>query len=101
MPGYVLLLMLAVLATARLTRLVNADSITAPVRAWWLARVGPRSTAAEFMTCPWCVGFWAALLVIGTGLLALHTGALWWWAAPAAVLATSYLVGLLAALDRG
>ncbi len=100
LPGYACLFLLATLATARLTRLVNADTITATLRASWLTRFGARTTAGGFITCPWCVGFWAALLVTGTGVWAYTTNALAWWAIPATVLAISWLVGVLAGLDR-
>lgn len=57
------ILLLAFGATARLTRLITGDTITRPLRERIATRYGPDSMPAEFVTCPWCVGFWVALLV--------------------------------------
>jgi hypothetical protein len=51
------------LATARLTRLIVADQITAPLRsaAW---RVDPHMWHVGYLvSCPHCTGIWAALAV--------------------------------------
>lgn len=47
------------LATFRVTRLVTSDSITAPLR----ARVPAETLAGELVRCPWCVGWWSAVLI--------------------------------------
>lgn len=53
----VLLLVVAGLATYRLTRLVTADRITEPVRQW----VEQRSSWAGYLvTCDWCLSMWVA-----------------------------------------
>lgn len=91
---------LAVGAAARLTRAVTADRITAAFRAWWLARYGATSLAGEFITCPWCIGLYFSLVVVGTGWWAAVTGHPWWWIIPCAALTVSYVVGLLGAIDR-
>lgn len=57
------ILLLAFGAVARLTRLVNNDTITRPLRDRVAARFGPSSMPREFVGCPWCVGFWMSLLV--------------------------------------
>lgn len=44
-------------ATYRLTRLVTADRITEPVRAWVEQR-GPR--VGYLVTCDWCLSVWIA-----------------------------------------
>lgn len=46
------------LAAFRVWRLVAEDLIFEPLRARLLAT---DSTAEEFVTCPWCSGFWVAL----------------------------------------
>lgn len=50
-------------ATARLTRLVTLDTITAPIRAGMIRRLGPKSMWVEWIRCPWCVGLWLAFAV--------------------------------------
>jgi hypothetical protein len=58
-----LLVTLAVLATARLTRLVTTDSITDPARAWLHDHTPPWVT--YLVHCPWCVSVW-----LGAGVAA-------------------------------
>ena len=88
-------------ASARLTRLVTADSITTFARTAFLRRfkgeVAAR-TAAEFITCPWCVGFWVALSVT---LSAYAWGDQLWFIVATTALTVAHVVGLLARLDRG
>jgi hypothetical protein len=88
--------LLAAGAVLRLTRLVTADSIAAPLRSAWHARAGgPRTLAGGFISCPWCVSFWVAILVVLAAGLFGHTA--WFWG-PAMVLSLSWLAGLLGAL---
>lgn len=56
-----LLVLLAVLATARLTRLINDDAILDRPRAW--VQRGGESKLAYFVTCPWCVSIWVGACV--------------------------------------
>lgn len=53
--------------TARITRLITEDTITAPLRSAVGARIirarGPRSMWVEWIRCPWCVGLWLAFAV--------------------------------------
>jgi len=52
-----LTVILAALATYRLTRLVTADVIAEPVRQW----VGKRNqTLGYLVTCDWCLSIWVA-----------------------------------------
>jgi hypothetical protein len=54
-------LLVDVAATARLTRLVTLDEVSAPVRDWaW--RSGHRRTT-YLVNCPHCVSVWAGLAV--------------------------------------
>ncbi|QHB37313.1 hypothetical protein I5G58_gp011 [Mycobacterium phage BirdsNest] len=115
----VLVLVIFVLAIARLTRIINADKIADPIRLWPAgkvreatlagheARAHGRSaeaavyarrqqrwaTAFEFVQCPWCVGWWFALA--GAIVPVWFIGWPWWAMFPVA-LATSHLVGVLA-----
>ena len=71
-----LLVVLAIGATMRLTRLVNEDAITEPIRSWFFRRDGDELEPDEigrwayFITCPWCVSIWVGALVAYT--------AIWW-----------------------
>lgn len=49
--------LLVALSAYRLTRLVTADKITEPIRAWVEAR-GPR--IGYLVTCDWCLSVWVA-----------------------------------------
>jgi Protein of unknown function (DUF1360) len=68
---------LMTLATWRLTRLFVYDNITKFIREqFWdvvkagkgytleKPKVGPRRTMADLLSCPWCIGVWAAAVVI-------------------------------------
>lgn len=68
---------LMTLATWRLTRLFVYDNITKFIREqFWdvvkagkgytleKPKVGPRRTMADLLSCPWCIGIWAAATVI-------------------------------------
>lgn len=57
-------------ATARLTRLITEDTITAPLRLAVMNRWGPQSKPYEWVRCPWCVGLWTAYGVA----IAVHAG---------------------------
>lgn len=68
---------LMTLATWRLTRLFVYDNITKFIREqFWdvvkvgeghtleKPKVGPRRTLADLLSCPWCIGVWAAAVII-------------------------------------
>lgn len=60
--GGLLALVIGGLATARLTRLITTDEITSPLRrvAW---KIDPNLRHVGYLiTCPYCVGVWAAAL---------------------------------------
>lgn len=86
---------LAIGAALRLTRLITRDTITRPLRNWVVNRYGPETMPDEFVRCPWCVGFWISLLVAAAALIPpiAHSGA---FLLLAAALTLSYLVGLAA-----
>ena len=91
-----LVLIVYVLAVARLTRLINADTVLDPVRLALARAFGHQSTLIYFLGCVWCVGFWLSLVTAVIPVLALSLS---WWMLPLIALATSHLVGLLARLD--
>lgn len=93
----ILLLILYALSLLRVTRLINADTITDPIRIAAAHAFGPESTVVYFLQCPWCVSIW---LAFGTGWIVpvLTPLPLWIW--PFLALAASYLAGIAAAIDR-
>lgn len=97
--GYtILVLVVYVLAVARVTRLINFDSVLDPVRVAVARVFGPGSKIVYFLGCPWCVGWWAAL--VGAAGPVMVIGWPWWATLPIA-LAASHLVGVAAALSAG
>lgn len=87
-------ILIAALATYRLTRLVTADKITEPLRDWISRR---SSTLGYLITCDWCLSIWISPLI--AMLLILHPeGDLTRWGLLA--LAFSALTGLLSLLER-
>lgn len=109
-------LLLDALATFRLVRLVTSDTITAEARDAVIRRAyvrAGRSTAKPFdgrpggwaddvvpndpdppklatlVTCPWCAGFWVALVVVAARRRAPRS-----WALVAEALALSAAAGL-------
>lgn len=114
----VLLLVLLIGASARLTRLTTTDTITAPIRDPILERVlrpraqrraldqgealppptRLRSTLYTLLTCHWCVGFWIAAAVV---LAATAWGHTLYFQVAAAILTVSYALGWLADNEAG
>lgn len=115
----VLVLAIYALAVMRITRLINADKIADRLRLYPATKVREatvrkyeamgagleahveRAEAAEqrwagvleFVQCPWCVGWWAALAAAPLPVWAIG----WpWWAVPGVALACSHLVGVCA-----
>lgn len=87
--------LLAAGAVLRLTRVVTADTIGAPLRSAWYARFPKHSDLGTFVSCPWCVSFWVAVPVVAAAALFGTTA--WFWA-PAMVLTLSWLAGLAGSL---
>lgn len=91
-------LLLAALATARLTRLITTDRITEAPRNWIIRRLPRESLLAYLLVCSWC-----SSIYVGVGL-----GAAWWawgdhrwFAAGCAALAFSYVAGWLSGREGG
>lgn len=85
-----------VLAVARLTRLINFDTIMYWLHTLAAHRWSPGAWQVEFLECPWCVGMWVSLGTAWFPIWKLEIG--WWWYAPLA-LATSMVIGLAAPLS--
>ena len=92
-----LLILLALVATARLTRLVTADYVTRPVRRFIDRRWGEESWQSYLSTCDWCAS-------IHTGGIVATAITLWpenrVVIAALVALAGSYVTGLAAQLER-
>lgn len=85
---------LGAFAAHRLTIIVTADKITAPLRA--RAQKATGSRRAYLVTCPWCVGIYAgALLALLWWLLAGHQSREELWTAGAAALAWASCAAIL------
>lgn len=94
--------LVAILATARLTRLLVVDSW--PPAAW--LRIKWDSLTAEkdgedgpwgaLVHCPWCMAPWMAVVVFGSGLLTDFN--VWWWII-FGWLALSYVAASIVARD--
>ena len=93
-----LTLTLYVLVAARLTRLVNYDTILDPARLWIARRITAArptptrwTTVAEFMGCPWCVGMWISVALAPAAIAVLA----WpWWTWAVLPFACSHLIGI-------
>lgn len=93
----ILVIILFVLAVSRLTRLVNKDYITDPLRLYVMRRFGgPNSVPAYFLSCPWCVSMWVALMVAPLVILATSLS---FWLFPVLALAASQITGWLDKFD--
>lgn len=90
-------LLVAALATARLTRLVTRDRITHAPRRWILRRLDPQGLTAYLLVCDWCASMYTGLGVAAAGHLAGQWS--WQWVAPLA-LAFSFTTGWLASMER-
>jgi len=118
----ILILALYVLAAARVTRLINFDTVLDPLRLWIARRaqtakraqdeasvagqrvaaasagrrMGRWNTLASFLGCPWCVGFWIS---VGGAFVAVWLVQWQWWCVAPVALACSHLVGVMAPLS--
>lgn len=90
--------LLALGATARLTRFVTDDYLARHLRAFVIRRAGPQSDFAYLIACPWCLGLWVAGAVMSVAwFYGEHPGFL----IPAAALSVSWLYGIAASLLDG
>jgi hypothetical protein len=86
------LLLILSLAGFRITRLITQDTITEPIRNAIWNKFPPSTQIGYLFTCNWCTGFWVALLVFIS-----------WVVAPEAtivvslVLSISTIIGLISA----
>jgi len=100
----VLIIVLAALAVARVTRLVTEDKLLEPLR-FWLGKKWPAESQRLYLFhCPWCFGMWvsiaAAPIVWFVADLSNKVGVTAWLGVPLLALAISHVVGLLKGVDR-
>jgi hypothetical protein len=98
-----LILAVYVLACARLTRILNGDTILDPVRLWIAGRSLDLDRSASekqrwgkllyWVECPWCAGLWICLL---SAYLPVWLIGWPWWALFPVGLAASHLIGVFA-----
>ena len=89
-------LLVAALATARITLLITTDRITRAPREWLLRRMDADSLGAYLIVCNWCVSVWAGAGMAVAG--AAYGSWPWIWAVPLA-LAFSMTAGVLASRE--
>ena len=99
-----IILILTVLAVARLTRLVTEDKILEPFRFRLAARWPADSQRLYLFHCPWCFGMWVAIvaspIVWFTAGLSDRLDLTAWVGVPLLALGISHAVGLLRGVER-
>lgn len=99
----ILLFVIGVLATARLTKLIVEDDWppTMWFREWYIVKLTKGNGWAKLVECVFCVAPWVALVNVGLAWLSFDgDGSLdWWWLIPNLWLATSYAAAMTVARD--
>lgn len=106
-PYLVAVLLLSLLAVARVTRILTIDKIMEPARMWVLQRNGREGMYTYGVHCPWCMSIWfgalaGALLWWATpvGDVLAGEGLHWWWAIPMYTLVASWATGVLRGMEE-
>jgi hypothetical protein len=87
--------LLALGATARITRFLNSDYLARHLRAGIIGRLGPDHDLAYGIACAWCASVWVGGAVFTVAwFYGEHAG----FVIPAAALSASYLVGVAASV---
>ena len=89
-------LVLAALATARVTRLITTDRITEAPRNAVLRRLDPEGLPAYLLVCDWCASVYVGAAAAGAWSVWGDTRT---FAAVCAALAFSYVAGFLASKE--
>lgn len=91
-----------IVASARITRLIVADTFPPSVklRIWYEDRAS--GGWESLLSCPWCFGFWAVVANAGAGWAAHAIASPVWsaWAILNGLLAASYVVSYLVFHDE-
>ena len=98
----IILLVLGILATARLTRFIVEDRLAVSWRRAVIRKWGEDSLGSYLIHCPWCMSLWIGIPVIGTSVLLPHffPSLTYWFVAALGILAASYITGLLSKLEE-
>lgn len=92
-------LLLAFLATARITRLITSDRLTQGPRLWAAEKTEERAPMLFYLiTCDWCASVYVGAVVAGAWAAWADT---LWFQAPALALGASYVTGFLAERTDG
>jgi len=83
--------LLALGITCRITRFITKDTLAAGFRSWMAERFGDDSQFAYVVTCSWCTSIWVSAAVVPVAFLAGSSVA---FQAVAMVLTLSYLSGV-------
>ena len=101
-PYLAIVLLVAVVSVARLTRIVTIDQIFAPLRDAVRGRLGDDSQITYLLFCIWCMSIWIGAAVgavlwwaTPVGPTLVEEGVDWWVGVPAFTLVSSYAAGLL------
>lgn len=98
----IILLVLGIVATARVTRLVVEDRLTVSWRRAVIRKWGEESLQSYLIHCPWCMSIWIGVVIMMPSLIL--TGYFpWlgiWFMAALSVPAASYITGLLSKLEE-
>lgn len=88
-------LVVAVLAVARITRLLVEDRLTVSWRQFVIKKTSPDSMLSYLVHCPWCTSIWVGAVIMPPAALFPYP----WVIAILAIPASSLVSGLI--LDRG
>lgn len=87
----VVVFLLALGITCRITRFITKDTLAAGFRSWMAERFGDDSKLAYLVTCSWCTSIWVSAAVVPLSWTAGGTAA---FRVVALILTLSYLSGL-------
>jgi hypothetical protein len=87
----VVVFLLALGITCRITRFITKDTLAAGFRSWMAERFGDDSKLAYVVTCSWCTSIWVSAAVVP---LAYAAGSTIAFQAVALVLTLSHLCGV-------
>lgn len=87
----VVCLVVAMIAVARITRLLVLDELLVGYRRWVVNRWGKDSKITYLVHCPWCTSIWVALVVMPPSVIWPNR----WMLAALAIPAASMIAGML------
>lgn len=93
-------LLTAVLAVARITRLLVDDRLTVSWRVWIVKRFGADSLASYLIHCPWCMSMWIAIPIMPLAALFPHPWVVGLLAIPAASMITGFVAEVIDLIGR-